>query len=105
MFNGGVSRGVRPLRSDQNDFYLIIDSDGNRLPTSKILGLADLGSFYNANDDIVRVDGDNFIDICLNLENTNQVKRFIFNCDENTEIYPPKGPKYGPCISSTHDIL
>ena len=105
QFNGGVSRGVRPIQYDQIDFFRITDVDGNRLPRSNILGLADLGSMYSSND-MFAVDGDNFLDVCLFLDGQleSMIQKFFFICDETTEIYPPKGTKYGPCKSSVHDV-
>ena len=47
VFNGGVSRGLEgPLKYDQNDFYLITDGAGNRLPSSHILGLAEVEPIF-----------------------------------------------------------
>ena len=103
VFNGGVSRGLEgPLKYDQNDFYLITDGDGNRLPSSNILGLADIGM----GPDNDQHDNDNFIDICLNLSDSDisGVKQFAFVCDEKTKVFPPKGPAYGPCKSSLHNL-
>ena len=51
-------------------------------------------------------DNDNFIDICLNLSDSDisGVKQFAFVCDEKTKVFPPKGPAYGPCKSSLHNL-
>ena len=76
MFNGGVSRGLKPLRYDQNDFYLITDDNGNRLGSKYILGLADMSNEIPDSDNFA-TDNDNFIDICLNLKeiDTESVKK------------------------------
>ena len=76
MFNGGVSRGLKPLRYDQNDFYLVTDDNGHRLGSKYILGLADMSNEIPDSDNFA-TDNDNFIDICLNLREigTENVKK------------------------------
>ena len=57
-------------------------------------------------EEFFATDNDNFLDICLELEDEEEhlAKKLFFTCDENTQVYPPKGPSFGACVSSVHEL-
>jgi hypothetical protein len=73
LFNGGISTdGIHPLIPSDTRFFTIMKSRGRTLLWNKFKGLADLGT----DPDIWKVeltkqeyetDGDNYLDLCLEL--------------------------------------
>ena len=73
LFNGGVTLdGLLPITPDRLDLVQVLDAEGNVLPAKDIvLGLADLGPapapHIQCEKDNWVTDGDNYLDICLNI--------------------------------------
>ena len=77
LFNGGVSLdGLLPITPDRLDLVQVLDAEGNILlsdddDTEIVLGLADLGPapapHTQCEKDNWVTDGDNYLDICLNI--------------------------------------
>merc|ERR1712150_11121 len=107
-FSGGVTLdGVNSILPTTPGIFTILSS-----PTMKeisYLGLADLGKTVSVEPTaLYQSDGDNFLDICLNLENNQEVVEedliIKLNCDPESDsvLYPPKGLPYG---CSPQDII
>jgi len=93
-FSGGVTRdGVIAVTPDQMNVFSLRTVLGQQV---EYLGLADLGKTVNADPgQIYQQDGDNYLDICLNLSYQPEAieEDLILNlsCQEGGELYPPKG--------------
>ena len=108
LFNGGVSLdGLLPITPDRLDLVQVMDAQGNLLPSNIVLGLADLGTDPAPKTPCEKenwpTDGDNYLDICLNIPKTGfeHSKKAPFSvylpCGPDTQITPPKGLNY-PCL-------
>ena len=100
-FSGGVTLdGVTSVRPSEKDiFTLMTASSQEEIP---YLGLADLGKAESEDEDTIYAsDGDNYLDICLDLADKDNILAedllVKLNCDpeERAVLYPPKGEPYG----------
>jgi len=100
-FSGGVTLdGVTSVRpSSPAIFTLMTRSSQEEIP---YLGLADLGKAESEDDSTEYTsDGDNYLDICLDLTDKNNILaedllvRLNCNSEEGSVLYPPKGNPYG----------
>jgi len=97
-FSGGITLdGVHSVLPDSHDIFTVKTADG--LQEIPYLGLGDLGKTTTAEEGEEYVqDGDNYLDICLDLKDTTEVLAgnllVDLNCDGPT-LYPPKGNPYG----------
>ena len=100
-FSGGVTLdGVNSvLPTDQRIFTV---TSASKLERIIYLGLADLGKTVPADTStLYKSDGDNYLDICMNLQNRPDIAAddliIKLNCDtdDGSVLYPPKGAPYG----------
>ena len=100
-FSGGISldgvNSVLPIT--KGIFTVLSSSKSEEIP---YLGLADLGKSVLPEENIMyKSDTDNYLDICMNFENSPDLAKdnlvIILNCDlDNASVlYPPKGVPYG----------
>jgi len=98
-FSGGITLdGVTSVRpSSPGIFTLRTSSTQEEIP---YLGLADLGK-AESDDNQYTSDGDNYLDICLDLTDKTSILsedllvRLNCNSGEDSVLYPPKGRPYG----------
>lgn len=102
MFNGGVSKdGYHPLIPSDTEVFTIMKKRGQTiLPASgKFLGLADLGTdteVWKTYPQIYETDGDNYIDLCLKLDEGEE-KDITAVALAVGRVFPPRGS--GPNVA------
>ena len=102
LFDGGVSlRNQHPITPDRTDLFQLLDAHNVSLPPGVVLGLADLGTKpapqLPCEKSAWQVDGDNFVDICLDMTWYNLKPASVrVLCGEHTQLYAPKANNY-PC--------
>jgi len=100
-FSGGVTRdGVTSLTPDSTDIFSV--HTAQTATEVGQLGLADLGNTLRAPDGQAYVqDGDNIIDICLDMGEMGGVLQEDFvltiHCKGESRLYPPKGKPFS-CV-------
>jgi hypothetical protein len=101
LWVGGVTLdGRRPITPDRTDLFVLTDASGGTLPAASVLGLADLGNAAApsaaADRDSYAHDGDNYLDICLDLSSAPPPAAVDVVCGPGTQISMPKGLKPSP---------
>ena len=109
LFDGGVSLdGRHPITPDRTDLFEVLDAQGTPLPPSSILGLADLGTTpmpkLPCEKETYETDGDNYLDLCLNLPANLKPAHVFMPCGKDTQISAPKGQKY-PCAAQNVSVV
>lgn len=109
LFDGGVSLdGKHPITPDRTDLFHVLDAHGAKLPDTSILGLADLGTApmpeSQCEKKTYKTDGDNYLDICLNLANNLEPTYLFLPCTRDTQISAPKGLGY-PCVPQNISVI
>merc|ERR1712224_805803 len=109
LFNGGMTLdGLTALTPDRTDMFIVADANGQILPADAVLGLADLGNGATpeaqCEKDAYADDGDNYLDICLNLvADTPTPASVQVRCTADAMMVLPKGLQY-PCSPHTVEV-
>lgn len=105
LFNGGVTYdGLRSIVPDHTSLFELSTASGAMFPSQNYLGLADLGSTMPSTQcekDTYVHDGDNYVDICLQMNSNTPPPTSIFMpCNSGNILVNPKGSAY-PCAAQT----
>lgn len=94
LFNGGPSKdGIHPLLPSDTSFFSILLPRARTLLWNKFIGLADLGEdeVWKEWPEIYETDGDNYLDLCLQLTESDNIEDIQSVLLQENVVFPPRG--------------
>ena len=94
LFNGGFTKdGIHPLLPSDTSLFTVYLPRGKTLLWNRFIGLADLGTdeMWKTWPEIYDTDGDNYLDLCLQLTESDNIEDIQTVGLQAEAVFPPRG--------------